>query len=87
MITTKTIGAGRLGRRMFFRLSELIWSNLALVVVYLTFLLMSNALFAATSSQTIAIRKPDFQIPMVALERYAEAILLKKVAVDALMFD
>ena len=76
-----------MGRRVFFRLPALIWSNLALVVVYLTFLLMSNALFAATSSQTIAIRKPDFQTPMVALEQYAEAILLKKVAVDALTFD
>lgn len=87
MITAKTIVTGGLGRLPFSRLPELIWSNLPLVMVYLTFLLVTNTLFAATSSQTIAIRKPDFQTPMVALEQYAEAILLKKVAMDALTFD
>ena len=87
MITTKTIGTVSLGGPPFFRLPELIWSNLPLVMVCLPFLLVTNTLFAATSSQTIAIRKPDFQTPMVALEQYAEAILLKKVAMEALTFD
>ena len=79
MITTKTIGTVSLGGPLFFRLPDLISSNLPLVMVCLPFLLLTNTLFAATSSQTIAIRKPDFQTPMVALEQYAEAILLKKV--------
>lgn len=57
------------------------------MLVYLTFLLVTNTLFAATSSQTIAIRKPDYQTPMAALEQYAKAILLKKVAVAAFTLD
>ena len=87
MVTTKTIGAGRLGRHLFFRLLELIWSNLPLIIVYLTLLLVTKTLFAATSSQTIAISNSDFQTPMSALEQYAKAILLKKVAVATLTLD
>ena len=76
-----------MGWHLFFRLPALIWSKLPLALVYVTFLLVANTLFAATSNQTITIRKPTFQTPMAALEQYAKAILLKKVAVAAFEFD
>ncbi len=87
MITTKTIGADSLGWHLFFRLPALIWSKLPLALVYFTFLLVANTLSAATSSQIITIRKPAYQTPMAALEQYAKAILLKKVAVAAFELD
>ena len=87
MITTKTIGADSLGWHLFLRLPALIWSKLPIILVYLTFLLVTETLFAATSNQTIAIRKPAYQTPMAALEQYAKAILLKKVAVAAFTLD
>jgi hypothetical protein len=87
MITTKTIGADSLGWHLFFRLPALIWSKLPLALVYLTVLFVTNTVFAATSNQTIAIRKPAYQTPMAALEQYAKAILLKKVAVAAFTLD
>ena len=76
-----------MGWHLFFRLLELIRSKLPLALVYLTFLLVTNTLFAATLNQTIAIRKPAYQIPMAALEQYATAILFKKVAVAASTLD
>lgn len=86
-MVTKKIGANSMGWHLFFRLPALIWSKLPLALVYVTFLLVANTLFAATSNQTITIRKPTFQTPMAALEQYAKAILLKKVAVAAFEFD
>ena len=87
MITIKTKGADRFCRHLFFRSPELNWPSLPLVLVYLTFLLVTNTLFAATSNQTIAIRKPDYQTPIAALEQYAKAILLKKVALATFTLD
>ena len=87
MITTKTIGADNLGWHLFFRLPALIWSKLPLALVYFTLLLLANTLSAATSNQIITIRKPAYQTPMAALEQYAKAILLKKVAVAASTLD
>ena len=86
-MVTKKIGANSLGWHLFFRLPALIWSKLPLALVYVTFLLAGNTLFAATSNQTITIRKPAYQTPMAALEQYAKAILLKKVAVATFELD
>lgn len=87
MIRVKTTGADTLGRHLFFRRQERVRRTLFLVLACLTFFAVTNAALAATSTQTIAIRKPDYQTPMAALEQYAQAILFKKVALAAITLD
>jgi len=87
MIRIKTTGADTLGRHLFFRWQERVLPTLCLLLLCLTFCAVTNASLAATSKQTIAIRKPDYQTPMAALEQYAQAILFKKVASAAITLD
>jgi hypothetical protein len=83
----KTAGACILDWHLFFYLQEKIKLRLSLVLACLTFFAINNVALAATSSQTITIRKPDYQIPLAALEQYAQSILFKNVALAAVNFD
>lgn len=83
----KTTGANILNWQLLFRLLEKIKIRLSWVLVCLTFFAINNVALAATSTQTITIRKPDYQTPLAALEQYAQSILFKNVAVAAVNFD
>lgn len=72
---------------LFFRLQETVGPKLSLVLACLTFFSVNNFAVAATSTQTITIRKPDYQTPIATLEQYAQAILFKKVALAAVTLD
>jgi hypothetical protein len=83
----KTTWANILDRQLFFRLRDKIKLRLSWVLVCLTFFATNNVAQATTSTQTITIRKPDFQTPLAALEQYAQSILFKNVALAAVNFD
>jgi hypothetical protein len=83
----KTTWANILDRQLFFRLRDKIKLRLSWVLVCLTFFATNNVAQATTSTQTITIRKPDYQTPLAALEQYAQSILFKNLALAAVNFD